>query len=146
MVMASIDEVADGIYRVNIEVPQSPVTYSFFVIDDEQPTLVQTGFGRMFDESLEAVKRVIDPARLRYIVVPHFEGDECGALNHFLELAPNAVVLGSPIGARGSLLDFAIRPPQAVNDGNLLDLGGKRLRILITPWVHQWDSLLTFEE
>jgi flavorubredoxin len=82
--MATIAEVANGIYRVNIEVPQSPITFSFFVIKDEQPTLVQTGFSRRFDESLEAVKKVIDPTTLRYIVVPHFEGDECGALNHFL--------------------------------------------------------------
>jgi hypothetical protein len=54
--MATIAEVADGIYRVNIEVPRSPVTFSFFVIKDEQPTLVQTGFSRLFDESLRARK------------------------------------------------------------------------------------------
>lgn len=82
--MATIAEVEKDIYRVNIEVPDSPVTFSFFVIKDDQPTLVQTGFGRLFTESLEAVKRLINPAMLRYIVVPHFEGDECGALNRFL--------------------------------------------------------------
>ena len=144
--MASIDEVADGIYRVNIEVPQSPVTYSFFVIDDEQPTLVQTGFGRMFDESLEAVKRVIDPAKLRYIVVPHFEGDECGALNHFLAQAPHAQPVGSPIGVLTDLSDFAIREPLVAEEEQVLDLGRRRLGFLITPYVHQWDSLLAFEE
>jgi flavorubredoxin len=67
-------------------------------------------------------------------------------MNHFLNLAPRAEVLGSPIAARGSLLDFAIRPPRAVEDGEVIDLGGKRLRILLTPQVHQWDSLLAFEE
>ncbi len=74
--MATITEVASDIYRVNIEIPGSPVTYSFFVIKDDQPALVETGFSRTFDESLEAVKRLIDPSKLRYIVVPHLEGDE----------------------------------------------------------------------
>src|ERR687888_1585196 len=144
--MASIAEVAGDIYRVNIEVPRSPVTYSFFIIKDEQPTLVQTGFSRLFDESLEAVKKVIDPTKLRYIVVPHFEGDECGALNHFLGQAPHAEPVGSPIGVRTSLSDFAIRDPLAVDDKTVLDLGRHRLRFLITPYVHQWDSLLAFDE
>ena len=144
--MASVTEVADSIYRVNAEVPGSPVTYSFFIVKDDQPALVQTGFGRLFDDSLEAVKRVIDPARLRYIVVPHFEADECGALNRFLGLAPNAQPVGSVIGVMANLSDFAIHEPVAVDEEQVLDLGQRRLRFLITPYVHQWDSLLAYEE
>jgi hypothetical protein len=63
--MASIAEVADDIYRVNVEVPGSPVTFSFFVIKDDLPTLVETGQGRMFNETIEAVKQLIDPSTLR---------------------------------------------------------------------------------
>ena len=144
--MASITEVANEIYRVNIEVPQSPVTFSFFVINDEQPALVETGFGRMFDESLEAVKRIIDPAKLRYIVVPHFEGDECGALNKFLSVAPHAEAVCSPIGATANLSDFALREPLPVEEGQVLDLGRHRLGFLITPYVHQCDSMLAYDE
>jgi flavorubredoxin len=146
MAMATIDEVASEIYRVNIEVPNSPVTFSFFVINDDQPTLIQTGFGRMFAESIEAVRTVIDPTRLRYIVVPHFEGDECGALNHFLGQAPHAQPVGSPINVLTNLSDFAIRESISADEGALLDLGRHRLRFLITPYVHQWDSMLAYEE
>ena len=64
--MASLAEAAD-IYRVNGEVSGSRVAYSFFVID-AQPTPVQTGFRRTFAESLMAVRRVTDPAGLRYTV------------------------------------------------------------------------------
>ncbi len=95
--MATITEAAQDIYRVNIEVPQSPVTFSFFVIKDDLPTLVETGMNRMFDESLEAVKKIIYPSTLRYVVVPHFEGDECGALNSFLGQASNAQPVCSPV-------------------------------------------------
>lgn len=143
--MASIYEVAAGIYRVNVEIPNIPVTYSFFVIKDDQPALVETGFGRMFSENLEAVRRIIDPAKLRYIVVPHFEGDESGALNRFLALAPNAQAVCSPIGALTNS-DLAIREPLAVDEGQILDLGQHRLGFLITPYVHQWESMLAYDQ
>ena len=144
--MATITEIAEDIYRINVEVPGSPVTYSFFLIKDELPTLVETGFARTFGETEEALKQIIDPSTLRYIVVPHFEGDECGALNHFLGLAPNAQPVGSPIGARSNLADFAISEPVSVQEGQVLDLGKHRLEFFITPYVHTWDSMLAFDQ
>jgi flavorubredoxin len=144
--MASIAEVADNIYRVNVEVPGSPVTFSFFVIKDDLPTLVETAQGRMFNETIEAVKQLIDPSTLRYIVIPHFEGDECGALNHFLDLAPHAQPVCSPIGAVTNISDFATREPLAVEEGQVLDLGQHRLQFLMTPYVHTWDGMLPFEQ
>ena len=144
--MAAVHEIADNIFRINLIIPDRPVTFSFFLVRADEPTLVETSYGWFFDEAREAVAKLVDPATIRHIVVPHFEGDECGGMNHFLGAAPHAEVLGSPIAARGSLLDFAIRPPRTVQDGELIDLGGKRLRILLTPQVHQWDSLLAFEE
>ena len=143
--MATVTEIAQDIYRINIEAPGSAVTYSFFVIKDDLPTLVETGMNRMFDESLEAVKQLIDPSTLRYVLVPHFEGDECGALNRFLGLAPNAQPVCSPIGAATNMADFSIREPIAMEDGQILDLGQHRLECLVTPYVHTWDGMLPYE-
>jgi len=36
-IMAVISEVAEEIYRINVELPGKPVTVSMFVIDDELP-------------------------------------------------------------------------------------------------------------
>lgn len=143
--MATVTEISSDIYRINIEAPGSRVTYSFFVIKDDLPTLVETGMNRMFDESLEAVKQLIDPSTLRYVLVPHFEGDECGALNRFLDLAPNAQPVCSPVGALTNMADFSIREPIAMADGQILDLGQHRLECLVTPYVHTWDGMLPFE-
>ncbi len=92
------------------------------------------------------MSRLIDPTSLRFVVVPHLEGDESGALNHFLERAPHAQAVGSPIGAAVNLFDFAIREPLAVDDTDAFDLGAHRLRFLVTPYVHQWDSMLAYDE
>src|SRR6266542_2101007 len=107
--MATIAEVAEDTFRINLEIPGAPIDVSFFVIRDEEPTLVETGFRRAFPDTFQAVARVIDPATLRYVVVPHLEGDESGALNLFLERAPAAVPVASPIGVATNLSDFAVR-------------------------------------
>lgn len=140
--MATLDEISPDIFRITVMTePEQDFTTSFFLIRDEQPTLVETGFRRAFAETRDAVARVIDPATLRYVVVPHFEGDECGALNLFLAQAPYAVPVCSPVGAAVNG-DFAERDVLAVDASSELDLGEHRLRFLITPYVHTWESML----
>jgi flavorubredoxin len=48
---------------------------------------IETGHRKLHEEIRDAVRKVIDPRRLRSVVVPHFEADECGGLNHFLDAA-----------------------------------------------------------
>ena len=46
-----------------------------------------------------------------------------------------------------SVNDVALRPPRPLDDGAVLDLGGKRVRYVATPHVpHCWDAGVTFEE
>ncbi len=71
--MATITEIAQGVYRINMQIPDRPVTYSLFLIVDDTPTLIDTSFGGLFDEVREAVSKVLDPRSIQHIVVPHFE-------------------------------------------------------------------------
>lgn len=103
-------------------------------------------FRRTFARMREEVTKIVDPAKLRYIVVPHHEGDSSGAVNEWLEAAPQARVVCSELCAVLSLRDFAEREPRVVGDGEVLDLGSHRLRFFMTPQVNQWDSLMLYEE
>ena len=144
--MAVVSEIQENVFRINLTKPGGNLSYSLFVIRDRHPTLIETSFNKRFDEVRDAVASIIDPRTIRYLVAPHFEADECGSINRFLELAPEAVPVCSPICARGSMGDWAIRDPMAVEDNQTLDLGQRRLRFLITPQIHQWDSLMVYEE
>lgn len=143
--MATVTEIVEGVYRINVVIPGRRVTYSLFLINDQEPTLIETSFGRVFDEVKQAVATVLDPREIRHIVVPHFEGDECGALNKFLAIAPNAVPVCSPTGV-SSVGDFTEMEPKAVTDGEVMSIGARKLRFLLTPYVHLWDSLVVYEE
>jgi flavorubredoxin len=68
-------------------------------------------------------------------------------MNQWLAAAPHAQVVHGMTACLVSLNDIADRPPRALADGELLNLGGKRVRWIDTPHVpHAWESGLIFEE
>jgi flavorubredoxin len=144
------DEIADGIYRVSTFVPEvTPLGFTFnqFLIRAEQPLLFHTGPRAMFSAVSQAVSRVIPLADLRWITFGHVESDECGSVNQWLAAAPRAQVAHGAVGVMVSLNDLCDRPPRALEDGEVLDLGGKRVRHLDTPHVpHNWEARVLFEE
>jgi flavorubredoxin len=145
----NVHEIAAGIYRINTPV-QMPDGFRFnfnqYLIDDEAPLLFHTGPRRMFPLVREAVSRLITVERLRYVGFSHFEADECGALNEWLEVAPLAEPVSSRIGAMVSVNDVADRPARALADGEVLTLGRHAARWFDTPHVpHGWDSGLMME-
>lgn len=146
--MADVHEIAPSIFRIsNFKQDAAPVEFTQFVIRAEQPLLFHTGPKAFFPETLEAVKRVLDPADLRYISWSHVEPDECGAVTDFMAVAPNAELVHGSIAAMLSVGDFFGVGVRGLNDGDVLDLGTHRLRFLVTPHVpHAWDAILVFEE
>ena len=144
------DEIADGIYRVSTFVPEiTPQGFTFnqFLIRAEQPLLFHTGPRAMFAAVSQAVARIVPVSSLRWIAFGHVESDECGSVNQWLAAAPHAQVAHGAVGVMVSLNDLCDRPPRALTDGEVLDLGGKRVRHLDTPHVpHNWEARVLFEE
>jgi flavorubredoxin len=93
------------------------------------------------------VAQLVPLERLRWISFGHVEADECGSMNQWLAVAPHAQVVHGAIACMVSLNDLADRPPRPLANGEVLDLGGKRMRYIDTPHVpHAWESGLMFEE
>ena len=146
-----IDEIAAGIYRLSTFVPQiappAGMNFNQFLVLGDQPLLFHTGLRNMFPLIREAVARLIPPERLRYIAFGHYEADECGAMNEWLAVAPHAEVAHGQTGCMVSLNDMADRTPRILQDGETVDLGGKRVRYLDTPHIpHGWDAGVLYEE
>jgi flavorubredoxin len=153
--MIDTTQIAKGIYRIALwdeadlldaRLILPGATMNLFLIAADRPTIVQTMLRHTFERFRAAVARFVDPRTLQFIVVPHHEGDSSGAINEWLAVAPKAVALCSELCAGLSLRDFAEREVRVVADGEVVDLGSHRLRVLITPQVNQWDSLMVYEE
>lgn len=146
-----IDEIADGIYRLSTLVPEiaPPAGFSFnqFLLMADEPLLFHAGHRSMFASIRGAVERLMPVERLRWLSFSHVEADECGAMNLWQEHAQRVQVAHGRLGCEVSLNDLSLRPPRALEDGEVLDLGGKRVRYLATPHLpHGWDAGLMFEE
>lgn len=146
-----VDEIAPRIYRLSTFIPEvappKGFTFNQFLIDADEPMLIHTGMKPLFPLVLGAVKRVIEPSRLKWIGYSHAEGDECGSVNEWLAAAPNAQAAHGALGCALWLNDMADRRPRALAEGERLDLGGATVRYLDTPNVpHNVDAGLLFEE
>ena len=144
---ADVTEITRDTYRISTYHPDYEMQFNQFLIDDDEPFLMHTGLRAMFPITLKGVASVVDPARLRWLGFSHFESDECGALNEWLEAAPRAQAVCSFVGAMVNVNDFAGRPPRPLADDEVLQTGRHRLRLLATPHVpHAWDAGLFFDE
>jgi len=144
---STITEIARDTFRISTFRPDYGIQFNQFLIRDAEPFLMHTGFRRMFDTTLAAVRTLIDPTTLRWIGYSHFEPDECGALNEWLAVAPRAQALCSVAGDMVMLQDYADRPARPLADDERVELGRHRLRFLRTPQLpHGWDAGLFFDE
>ena len=145
-----VDEIAERIYRLSTFLPAvgpKGLTFNQFLVDADEPLLFHCGQRALYPTVSTAAARVMDLRRLRWITFSHVEADECGALAEWLDAAPSATVAHGAIGCAIWLNDQSPRPPRALANDEVLDLGGRRVRRLDTPHVpHCWDAGLLYEE
>ena len=147
---ADVTEIADGIFRISTFVPEvTPTGFTFnqFLLAADEPLLFHAGHRAMFPLIAEAVATVLPVETVRWISFGHVEADESGAANMWLQAAPASEVAFGALGCQISLSDLCDRPPRPLAEGEVLDLGGKRVRQISTPHVpHGWEAQVLFEE
>ena len=145
--MAKTTEIAPNIYRISIYAQSGNLQFNHFLVKDDEPLLFHTGLRGMHAEIREAVSKIINVSDLRHISFSHFESDECGALNEWLGVAPNADVICSQVSALVCVNDFIGREARALADGESFSTGKLRFRYCHTPHLpHGWDAGVLFEE
>lgn len=122
-------------------------TYNSYFINAQKKTLVEVAKEKFSSVYFEKLRSVTDPGEIKYIVLDHTEPDHSGSLRKLLELAPDAVVVGSGNAIR-YLEDITNIPfrSMVVKDGEKLDLGNKTLRFISAPNLHWPDSIYTYLE
>jgi flavorubredoxin len=145
--MANISEIAPNLFRISIYAPAGDLQFNHFLIKDDEPLLFHTGLRGMFPEVREAVSRLINVSDLRHISFSHFESDECGSMNEWLAVAPNADVICSQVGAIVCVNDFIGREAKPLAEAETFSTGKYHFRYVPTPHLpHGWDAGVLFEE
>lgn len=138
----NVHEIAPGIFRINTPVSiAGGFSFNQYLVMDDQPLLFHTGPRKLFPLVREAVGYLMPVERLRFIALSHFEADECGSLNEWLSVAPQASPLCSKVAAMVSVDDVADRPARALADGETLVLGQHTVKWLDAPHLpHGWET------
>lgn len=146
--MTTVTEIARDTYRISTYIPEVNLQFNQFLVLDDEPLLFHTGMRALFPVVLDAVASLVEPARLRWLGFSHFEADECGSLNEWYELAPQAHAVCSLTGKLVSVDDFApSRPARGMKDGEAFSTGSHRFCFMQTPHLpHCWDAGLLFDE
>jgi flavorubredoxin len=142
-----VAEIADGIHQLTTHVAEMDFSFNQYLVTADQPLLFHTGPRQMFPLVSEAVSRVVPADSVRWIAFGHVEADECGSMNEWLGAAPRSTVVQGMTGCMVSLTDLADRAPRPLGDGEVLDIGGHRLRWIDTQHVpHAWEAGLLYDE
>ncbi|HVN57878.1 MAG TPA: FprA family A-type flavoprotein [Bacteroidales bacterium] len=122
-------------------------TYNSYFINADKKAIVEAVKDKFSDVHISKLREVTDPSEIRYIILDHTEPDHCGNTGKLLELAPDAVVVGSGNAIR-YLSDILNGPfnSMVVKDGDTLDLGNKKLHFISAPNLHWPDTMFTWLE
>ena len=154
-----VEEVGDGFYvlRVNDrytrffealwEIPEG-ITYNAYLLKTGEGDVLFDGWKKPFAGMLlDALEQVTSPDRLRYVVVNHMEPDHSGSLEEVVMWAPGVKVLGHPMAGRMmKAYPRAKERFKPVRDGEVLELGGERIRFIHTPWLHWPETMMSWIE
>jgi flavorubredoxin len=141
-----VAEVGDGIYQLMTYLPEMDFAVNQYLLTGDEPLLFHTGMRGLFPGVSAAVARVMRVGSLRWIGFGHVEADECGSMNEWLGVAPDATVVQGAIGCMVSIGDMADRVPRPLAPGEKLDLGGHCVEWIDTPHVpHAWEAGVLFD-
>jgi flavorubredoxin len=128
-----------------IPLPDGTSYNSYFIQGQEKNAIIDTvepDFDQDFLDNLEQA----GVEKVDYIISNHAEQDHSGTIPVLLEKYPEAEVLCSA-KAKSMLLDLLeLKEEQirVVEDGETLELGGKTLEFIDTPWVHWPETMSTY--
>jgi len=145
--MAHVSQIASDVYRISVYLSQYNLQFNHFLVLDDEPLLYHTGLRQVFPELREGIGQIMNPNRLRWISWSHFESDECGALNQWLAIAPDAQPVCNTVGALVNVADYSVKPARILEPGETLRTGQRRFQYISTPHLpHGWDAGVLFEQ
>ena len=121
-------------------------SYNNYLIIDEEITLIDTVKYNFSDITIKNITNIVDPAKIKHVVVNHIENDHVTSLGDIMALTPDATVHISARGKKG--LDRFFETSKwkfnIVKAGDILKIGKHSLSFMETPMLHWPDSMFTF--
>lgn len=127
-------------------VTQRGTTYNNYLIMDDEITLLDTVKYDFADITIKNIKSVVEPSKIKHIVINHIENDHATSLDKIMALTPNATIYITEKGKKGleRFFDISKWNMKVVKTGDTLNIGKRTLLFLETPMLHWPDSMMTY--
>lgn len=121
-------------------------TYNSYFLDTDKPTIIDTVDIAFAGEWVKALAEIVDLKRLQYLVVNHVEPDHAGAVGSLMSKSKNATIVTTEKGKEFLIGMFKLHNAKfiVIKDGDTLDIGGKTLKFLETPYLHTEETMVTY--
>ncbi len=119
-------------------------TYNAYLVEGTKKTVLIDAVDPDMEHIL--LYQLKNTDKIDYVVSLHAEQDHSGAIPAVLAKYPQAKVITSQ-KAKSMLMDLLHIPEQSiitVADGETLELGGKTLEFIYTPWVHWPETMVAY--
>ena len=123
---------------------QDGMCYNSFVILDRKVAVMDSSDPRTSEQWLYNLNAALDGRKPDYIIVQHMEPDHSGSLSAFRKLYPETVIVASAKAIAFMQQfdeDMQVEPVLAVKEGDILDLGERKLQFIAAPMVH-WPEVM----
>jgi len=121
-------------------------SYNAYLIEGADKTVLVDSVDPPMTHILMA--QLVKVPKIDYVISHHAEQDHSGAIPAVLEKYPGAKVICTE-KAKGMLRDLLLIPEDrfmTVADGETMNIGGKTLKFIHTPWVHWPETMVTYLE
>lgn len=121
-------------------------TYNNYLILDDEITLLDTVKYDFADITIKNISSVVDPSKIKHVVINHIENDHVTSIDRIMELTPKAAIYITDKGRKGleKFFDLSKWNIKVVKTGDTLKIGKKTLFFLETPMLHWPDSMMTY--
>lgn len=121
-------------------------TYNAYVIQDEQPTLVDVVKGSFSEMLLANIAELISPDQIRWVICNHAEPDHASALPVIMTALPNATLVCTEkcrqtLASYYQIQDWKVH---IIKPGDTLNIGSRTLEFIQTPMAHWPESMFTW--
>ena len=142
-----VDDRKVDLFEGQYPVPNG-ISYNSYVIIDQKIAVMDTVDQHFTEEWLGNIAKTIGDRKPDYLVVQHMEPDHSANVQRFLEVYPEAKVVGNTktFAMIDAFFDIDLTDRKVeVKEGDALDLGAHKLNFVFAPMVHWPEVMVTYD-
>ena len=142
-----VDDRKVDLFEGQYPVPNG-ISYNSYVIMDQKIAVMDTVDQHFTEEWLGNIAKTIGDRKPDYLVVQHMEPDHSANVQRFLEVYPEAKVVGNTktFAMIDAFFDIDLTDRKVeVKEGDALDLGAHKLNFVFAPMVHWPEVMVTYD-